>query len=98
MIDSMSDSQSAGPRMPPIEIYTRPFCGFCSRAIGLLREKGLEFTEIEAGFDPARRQEMIERAGRTTFPQIFVGGTHIGGCDELMALDRAGKFDAMLSA
>jgi len=84
--------------MPPIEIYTRPFCGFCSRAIGLLREKGLAFTEIEAGFDPAKRREMVERSGRTTFPQIFVGGTHIGGCDELMALDRAGKFDAMLSA
>ncbi len=85
--------------MPPIEIYTRPFCGFCSRAIGLLRQKGLEFTEIEAGFDAAKRQEMIVRSsGRSTFPQIFVGGAHIGGCDELMALERAGKFDAMLSA
>jgi glutaredoxin 3 len=84
--------------MPPIEIYTRPFCGFCARAIGLLREKGLEFTEIEAGFDPARRQEMVARSGRTTFPQIFVGGAHIGGCDELVALEAAGKFDALLSA
>jgi glutaredoxin 3 len=82
----------------PIVIYTRPFCGFCARAIGLLREKGLAFTEIEAGFDPALRREMVDRSGRTTFPQIFVGDTHIGGCDELMALDRAGKFDALLGA
>jgi glutaredoxin 3 len=80
----------------PVVIYTRPFCGFCSRAIGLLRRKGVAFTEIEAGFDPAMRKEMIRRSGRTTFPQIFVGATHVGGCDELMALDSAGKFDAML--
>jgi len=84
--------------MPPIVIYTRPFCGFCSHAIGLLREKGVEFTEIEAGFDPEKRKEMMQRSGRSTFPQIFVGDTHIGGCDDLVALDAAGKFDAMLSA
>jgi len=83
---------------PDVVIYTRPFCGFCSRAVSLLRHKGVAFTEIEAGFDPARRQEMIDRSGRTTFPQIFVGELHIGGCDELMALDSAGKFDAMLHA
>ena len=82
--------------MPPIVIYTRPFCGFCARALGLLREKGVAFTEIEAGFDPDKRKEMMDRSGRSTFPQIFVGDTHIGGCDELVALDRAGKFDAML--
>ena len=82
----------------PVVIYTRPFCGFCSRAIGLLRQKGVDFTEIEAGFDPALRQQMIARSGRTTFPQIFVGDIHIGGCDDLMALDRAGRFDAMLHA
>jgi glutaredoxin 3 len=83
---------------PKITIYTRPFCGFCSRAISLLRKKGVEFTEIEAGFDPAKRREMVDRSGRTTFPQIFVGETHIGGCDDLMALDGAGKFDPMLHA
>jgi glutaredoxin 3 len=83
---------------PHVTIYTRPFCGFCSRAISLLRDKGVDFTEVEAGYDPAVRQEMIDRSGRTTFPQIFVGDTHIGGCDELMALDRAGKFDPMLHA
>jgi glutaredoxin 3 len=79
-------------------IYTRPFCGFCSRALGLLSEKGVPFTEIEAGFDPEKRKEMIQRSGRGTFPQIFVGDLHIGGCDELVALDRAGKFDALLNA
>jgi glutaredoxin 3 len=84
--------------MPPIVIYTRPFCGFCSRAIGLLRDKSVPFTEIEAGFDPEKRREMMERSGRSTFPQIFVGDTHIGGCDDLVALDSAGKFDLMLSA
>jgi glutaredoxin 3 len=83
---------------PHVTIYTRPFCGFCSQAIRLLRQKGVDFTEIEAGYDPALRQEMIERSGRTTFPQIFVGDNHIGGCDELMALDGAGKFDPMLHA
>jgi glutaredoxin 3 len=83
--------------MPPIVIYTRPFCGFCSRALELLRGKGVPFTEIEAGFDPGKRKEMMERSGRSTFPQIFVGEKHIGGCDDLVALDRAGKFDAMLS-
>jgi glutaredoxin 3 len=83
--------------MPPIVIYTRPFCGFCAQALGLLRGKGLEFTEIEAGFDPEKRKEMMDRSGRTTFPQIFVGDTHIGGCDELMTLDRKGEFDAMLN-
>ncbi len=85
--------------MSAVTIYTRPFCGFCSHALGLLKEKGVEFTEIEAGFDPAKRQEMVERSGGgTTFPQIFVGDKHIGGCDDLVALDRAGKFDAMLNA
>jgi glutaredoxin 3 len=84
--------------MPAIVIYTRPFCGYCARAIGLLNEKGLAFTEIEAGFDPAKRREMVERSGRTTFPQIFVGDRHIGGCDELLALDGAGEFDALLGA
>jgi glutaredoxin 3 len=83
---------------PHVTIYTRPFCGFCSRAISLLRDKGVDFTEVEAGYDPAVRQEMIDRSGRTTFPQIFVGDTHIGGCDELLALDGAGKFDPMLHA
>ncbi|HEX4741481.1 MAG TPA: glutaredoxin 3 [Caulobacteraceae bacterium] len=84
--------------MADVVIYTRPFCGFCTRAVRLLSDKGVPFTEIEAGMDPARRREMMERSGRSTFPQIFVGGTHVGGCDDLMALERAGKLDPLLSA
>jgi glutaredoxin 3 len=84
--------------MAHVTIYTRPFCGYCSRAISLLNEKGAEYTEIEAGFDPALRQEMMRRSGRNTFPQIFVGETHIGGCDEMIALERDGELDRLLAA
>ncbi|MCE3288640.1 MAG: grxC [Caulobacter sp.] len=84
--------------MADVTIYTRPFCGYCSRAVSLLNEKGADFEEIEAGMDPKLRQEMMEKSGRTTFPQIFIGGKHIGGCDEMMALERAGKLDALLEA
>ena len=91
--------QEVRPSMADVVIYTRPFCGFCARALSLLTQKGVDYTEIEAGMDPAKRQEMVQRAGgRSTFPQIFIGGTHIGGCDEMLALDRAGKLDPMLSA
>lgn len=83
--------------MAHVTIYTRPFCGYCARALGLLQAKGADFSEIEAGFDPAKRQEMLARGGGTTFPQIFVGETLIGGCDEMLALDRAGKLDALLA-
>jgi glutaredoxin 3 len=84
--------------MRHVTIYTRPFCGYCSRAISVLRHKGVDFTEIEAGFDPTKRREMIERSGRHTFPQIFIGETHIGGCDEMMELEHEGKLDALLAA
>jgi glutaredoxin 3 len=84
--------------MKPVTIYTRPFCGYCARAVNLLQAKGVELNEIEAGYDPNLRREMIERSGGgATFPQIFIGETHIGGCDDLLALDRAGKLDAMLA-
>ena len=84
--------------MSKIEIYTTPFCGYCARALKVLGEKGADFTEVEAGMDPKLRQEMMDRSGRTTFPQIFVGDSHIGGCDDMMALDRSGKLDEMLAA
>jgi len=84
--------------MAHVTIYTRPFCGFCARALTLLRQKGAEVTEIEAGFDPALRKEMVERSGGRTFPQIFIGETHVGGCDEMLELDREGRLDAMLAA
>ncbi|WP_298258443.1 glutaredoxin 3 [Bradyrhizobium sp.] len=81
-----------------IEIYTRPGCGYCSAAVSLLRRKKAAFTELSTATDPNYRQQMYDRAGTSaTFPQIFVGQTHVGGCDELYALDRAGKLDALLA-
>jgi glutaredoxin 3 len=83
--------------MSHVTIYTKPYCPYCVRALSLLEQKGIAFTEIEAGFDPEKRQEMMRRAGgRATFPQIFVGDLHIGGCDEMMALERAGELDPLL--
>ena len=84
--------------MPNVVIYTRPFCGYCTRAVALLAKKGVQITEIEAGMDPEKRREMMERSGRNTFPQIFIGERHVGGCDDLVALDHMGKLDALLAA
>ena len=84
--------------MSEVTIYTKPYCPYCIRAVDLLERKGVAFTEIEAAFDPAKRQEMMQRSGRATFPQIFVGDRHIGGCDDMMALERDGKLDPLLKA
>ena len=85
--------------MSQVTIYTKPYCPYCVRAVDLLEKKGVEFTEIEAAFDPDKRAEMLQKSGgRATFPQIFVGERHIGGCDDMMALERAGKLDALLTA
>jgi glutaredoxin 3 len=85
--------------MAQVTIYTKPYCPYCVRAVSLLEKKGVPFTEIEAAFDPDKRREMIQRAnGRSTFPQIFVGEEHIGGCDDMMALEHAGKLDPLLAA
>jgi glutaredoxin 3 len=82
-----------------VEIYSSPLCGFCHAAKRLLSQKGVSFSEIDVLVDPARKPEMIERAnGQRTVPQIFIDGTHVGGCDELYALERDGKLDAILSA
>lgn len=84
--------------MAAVTIYTRPMCPYCVRAVSLLKQKGVDFEEIDAGFDPEKKKEMVQRAnGARTFPQIFVGEDHIGGCDEMLALDRSGKLDPMLS-
>jgi glutaredoxin 3 len=81
-----------------IEIYTRPGCGYCSAAKSLLNRKKAVFTEYDAGRDSSVRQMMYDRAGAgSTFPQIFIGGVHVGGCDELYALDREGRLDAVLA-
>jgi glutaredoxin 3 len=82
--------------MTHITIYTKPYCPYCVRAVALLEKKGVEFTEIEAAFDPEKRAEMMQRSGRATFPQIFVGDRHIGGCDDMMALERDGRLDPLL--
>lgn len=84
--------------MADIVIYTRKMCGFCTAAKSLLAKKGVSFREFDGTFDSKIRQEMIQRSGRTTFPQIFIGETHVGGCDELHALERAGKLDPLLKA
>lgn len=85
--------------MSQVTIYTKPYCPYCIRAVSLLERKGVVFDEIEAAFDPDKRREMMERSGgRATFPQIFIGGRHIGGCDEMMALDREGRLDPLLQA
>ncbi|MCG8440498.1 MAG: glutaredoxin 3 [Caulobacterales bacterium] len=84
--------------MATATVYTTMFCGFCARAVSLLRAKGVEIDEIAAGFDSNAKAEMIERSGgRATFPQIFIGERHVGGCDDLMALDRSGELDALLA-
>lgn len=85
--------------MKSVEIYTSPLCGFCHAAKRLLNQKGVSFSEVDVLADPARKPEMIQRAnGGRTVPQIFIGETHVGGCDELYALERAGKLDALLAA
>ncbi len=79
-------------------VYTTTFCGYCARALSLLKRKGAEIEEIDAGFDAGRRAEMIERAGgAATFPQIFIGERHVGGADDLIALDAAGELDILLA-
>lgn len=84
--------------MSKIDIYTKPYCPYCERAKALLEEKGAEYNEIVASHDPALRAEMNERSGRYTYPQIFINGTHVGGCDDLMALDSRGGLDPLLAA
>jgi glutaredoxin 3 len=79
-----------------IEIYTKPFCPYCDRAMALLDRKGAPYEEIVASMDADKRQEMRDRSGRTTYPQIFIDGRHIGGCDDMMALDAAGELDGLL--
>ncbi len=85
--------------MTKVTVYTTAFCPYCTRALSLLRKKNnITIEEIGAGFSPKKRAEMIARSnGGYTYPQIFVGDTHIGGCDDMMALERAGKLDAILA-
>jgi glutaredoxin 3 len=85
--------------VPVVEIYTKTFCSYCWRAKSLLESKGVEYKEISVDFGGELKQVMIQRAsGRTTVPQIFIGEIHVGGCDDLVALDREGKLDRLLAA
>lgn len=84
--------------MPDVEIYTQPGCPYCVRAVRLLGAKGVAFREIDAPHGTRARTESIARAGgRTSVPQIFIGGRHIGGCDDMMALERRGELDRLLA-
>lgn len=84
--------------MKTVEIYTSPLCGFCHAAKRLLSTKGVSFSEIDVSRDPELRQAMMARAnGRTSVPQIFIGESHVGGCDDLYELERSGKLDGMLA-
>ena len=81
-----------------VEIYTRDYCGYCSRAKALLESKGVQFAEYRAGDDPEKRREMIQRShGGSTYPQIFINGRHVGGSDDIFDLDRAGQLDGLLA-
>jgi glutaredoxin 3 len=85
--------------MAAVVIYTRQYCGYCSAAKALLEKKGVDYVEYDATGKPEIRSEMIDKArGRTTFPQIFINGQHVGGCDDIHALDRAGQLDQLLAA
>jgi glutaredoxin 3 len=84
--------------MQPVTLYTTPYCGYCSAAKRLLAAKAVAYSEIDVSRDPERRAEMIQRArGGRTVPQIFVGETHVGGFDEMNALERAGRLDPLLA-
>lgn len=83
--------------MAKVEMYTTMWCGYCARARNLLQRKGVDFEDIDVEADTSKRTEMVQRAGGcTTVPQIFIDGVHVGGSDELAALDRAGKLDPLL--
>jgi glutaredoxin 3 len=82
--------------IPQLVMYSSPFCGYCAAAKRLLRGKGIEFTEINVLFNSERRAEMTARSGRTTVPQIFIGDTHLGGFDDINALDQTGRLDSLL--
>ena len=83
--------------MKPVTIYTKMMCPYCIRAVSLLNKKGVSFTDIPAAFDPEKREEMVQRSGgRRTYPQIFIGDTHVGGCDDLYDLEKSGKLDQLL--
>lgn len=84
--------------MKDVIVYTKPLCPYCFRALALFEKKGVKVKEISAGFDKAKREEMLAKSnGKTTYPQIFIGDVHVGGYDDLAAIERAGKLDPLLN-
>lgn len=83
--------------MTDVTIYLTRWCPFCTRAVALLDSKNVDYTAIDVDADPALREEMMQRSNRRTVPQIFIGQTHVGGCDELFALERQGQLDPLLA-
>lgn len=81
---------------PDVVVYSKPFCPYCVAAKALLREKGVEFREVDVSRDDAERESLVQRTGRRTVPQIFIGTRHVGGFDDLSALDQGGELDALL--
>ncbi|MDH5829128.1 glutaredoxin 3 [Luteimonas sp. M1R5S18] len=92
----MDQDTAPGTAQPPITLYTSAICGYCVAAKTFLRSRGLEWDEVRIDLDPAERERMVARTRRSTVPQIFVGDVHVGGYDDMMALHRAGRFDALL--
>ncbi len=84
--------------MADVSLYTKSWCPYCKKAKALLEGKGVKYSDFDVTSDPALEKEMIEKSGQRTVPQIFIGGRHIGGCDDLHALENEGKLDAMLAA
>lgn len=94
----MSSARMSSANSPTVEIYTTKWCPYCHMAKALLNRKGVSFSEIDVSRDPAGRAAMMQRAhGRTTVPQIFIGDVHVGGCDDLHALEHTGKLDPLLA-
>lgn len=91
----MADPTAAA--QPPITLYTSAICGYCVAAKNFLRSRGLQWDEVRIDLDPAERERMVARTRRTSVPQIFIGDTHVGGCDDLYALEEAGKLDLLLA-
>ena len=97
LTDPLQGQPAQTPPVPAITVYTSAICGYCSAAKNFLKSKGLQWTEVRIDLDSAERERMLARARRTSVPQIFIGETHVGGYDDLMALHRAGRLDALLA-
>ena len=96
-VPGMGEQTGSNAAHPPITLYTSAICGYCVAAKNFLRSRGLEWTEVRIDLDPAERERMVARTRRTTVPQIFIGEVHVGGSDELAALEREGKLDTLLA-